>query len=423
MGHDFQLNKQSLQKIDWLLPRLKHSVSPTKIIRWLENFNDIDVESAIDLLQVFEYITFDEILYRFNDLLQEILKDIPLNDKIIILPYGKVGKSGSLITYPLKHTKSYRKREKDILLTHDFEIITNPSMYNHIIFIDDFIGSGNTFHKEYKVLKDIELWIKTNNIKNTYLLSSIIMKEGEGYISNKYPNIKIHAEIRNKIFDPINSPLKILNNISKIKRMAYHYGSTISVNRFPPFVAPFGYGKSESLVSFFHSTPNNTLPIIWGKNKNWEPLFPRSPDIRMSNSRQFKKDIAFMIGICNRLGIDLYRDEEIIITQKNGKKKRVIKYNTKIHHSIVALMRLKKENYSDIIICHILGLTMKELDDIYKEARKLSFVDSAKNLSINADFFIKELYNKTRQEKFRKETDDNLKLKNKLYLPKNFKGL
>lgn len=422
MGHNFKLTKQSLQKIDWLLPRLKHSVSPSKIIRWLENFDDKDVESVIDLLQVFEYITFDEILYRFNDLLHEILETVPIDDKIIILPYGKVGKSGSLITYPLKHTKAYKKREKKILLTHDFEIIDSPSIYNHIIFIDDFIGSGNTFHKEYK-LKDLELWIKTNDIKNIYLLSSIIMKDGEDFISKKYPNIKIHAEVRNKIFDPINSPLKIFNKISAIRTIAYRYGSTINVSGFPPYIAPFGYDNSESLVSFFHSTPNNTLPIIWGKNKNWEPLFPRNPDIRMSNVRQFKKDIAFMIGICNRLGIDLYKNEEIIIIQKDGKRKRIIKYNTKTHHSIVALIRLKKENFNDIIICHILGLTMKELNDIYNEARKLFLVDSVKNLSINADFFIKELYEKTRKEKFRKETYDNLKLKNELYLPKHFKGL
>lgn len=37
MGRNFDLNKQSLQKIDWLLPRLKHSVLPSIIIKWLEN--------------------------------------------------------------------------------------------------------------------------------------------------------------------------------------------------------------------------------------------------------------------------------------------------------------------------------------------------------------------------------------------------
>ncbi|WP_374174217.1 hypothetical protein [Flavobacterium tructae] len=422
MGHNFELNKQSLQKIDFLLPRLKNSISPSKIISWLENFEEKDIDNAIDLLHVFEYVTFDEILYRFNDLLDKILKNIPSNEKIIILPYGKVGKSGSLITYPLKHTKSYKKRSKDILLTHDFASIDNPSIYNHIIFIDDFIGSGDTFHKEYKIIADIETWISSNKINNTYILSSIIMKEGLNSILSKYPNIQIFAEVRNKIFDPLNSPLRILKKVSTIKSMAYRYGSTINVFGFPPYKAPYGYDESESLISFFHCTPNNTLPIIWGKNKNWTPLFPRNPDIRMSNARLFKKDIAFMIGICNRLGIDLYKDENITIIHK-GRKTRVIKYNSKLHHSVVALIRLKQEKFDDIIICHILGLTMKELEDIYKEGRKLLLIDTTNNLSISADFFIKELYTKTRKEKFRKETVENLQLKNTLYLPKNFKGL
>ncbi|MDN3675085.1 hypothetical protein QWY99_18785 [Flavobacterium branchiarum] len=416
MGHDFDLNRQSLQKIDNLLPRLKHSISPTKIINWLENFEKKDVDNAIDLLQLFEYITFDEILYRFNDLLEKILKQIPIGDQIIILPYGKVGKSGSLITYPLMHTKAFIKRARSIILTHDFEKIDNPSLYNHIIFIDDFIGSGGTFHKEYKIIKDIESWITKNSIKNTYILSSIIMKDGKDFILKKYPNIQIHAEVRNKLFDPINSPLKVLKNILTLKTMAYRYGSKIDV-----FGFPYGYDNSQSLISFFHCTPNNTLPIIWKKNENWVPLFPRNPDIRMSNARKFKKDIAFMIGICNRLGIDLYKDENIVILHK-GRKIRDIKYNSKIHHSIVALIRLKQEKFDDIVICHILGLTMTELEDIYMEGRKLSLIDTTNNLSISADLFIKELYNKTRKEKFRKETYENLKSKNTLYLPQNFKG-
>ena len=295
MGHNFELTKQSLKKIDFLLPRLKNSVSPSKIISWLENFEEKDIDNAIDLLHVFEYVTFDEILYRFNDLLDKILKNVPSNEKIIILPYGKVGKSGSLITYPLKHTKSYKKRSKDILLTHDFTSIDNPSIYNHIIFIDDFIGSGDTFHKEYKVIADIETWISSNKINNTYILSSIIMNNGLNAILSKYPNIQIFAEVRNKIFDPLHSPLRILKKVSTIKSMAYRYGSTINVFGFPPYNAPYGYDESESLISFFHCTPNNTLPIIWGKNKNWTPLFPRNPDIRMSNARLFKKDIAFNV--------------------------------------------------------------------------------------------------------------------------------
>lgn len=39
--------------------------------------------------------------------------------------------------------------------------------------------------------------------------------------------------------------------------------------------APMGYGGSESLVVFEDTCPNNTLPILWARGQDWEPLFPR----------------------------------------------------------------------------------------------------------------------------------------------------
>jgi len=47
---DFLLNKKNLQKIEWLLPRLKYSVLPLKIIEWLENFDNKDRDNALDFI-------------------------------------------------------------------------------------------------------------------------------------------------------------------------------------------------------------------------------------------------------------------------------------------------------------------------------------------------------------------------------------
>jgi len=38
----------------------------------------------------------------------------------------------------------------------------------------------------------------------------------------------------------------------------------------------FGYEDSESLVIFWNTVPNNTLPIIWHTDDKWFPLFPAS---------------------------------------------------------------------------------------------------------------------------------------------------
>lgn len=411
MAHEFKLSIQTLSKIDLLLPRLKHSVFPTKIIRWLENFEEDEVDLAIDLLSVYEYIPFNEFMFRLNDLLFEILKGIPVDEKIIIFPYGKVGKSGTLVTYPLKNTDAFKKRQDDILMTHDYENIINPHEYNHFVFLDDFIGSGQTFCTEYSRPDYVKKWIEDNKIENVYLLSTIIMAEGKKYIEDRFSTLIIKSEERNKIFDKSLSPLKAFGNIDKIENVAKKHGGKVA----------YGFDESQSLVSYFHCTPNNTLSIIW-KDKKWFPIFPRFATIRMDEAREFKKDIAFYIGICNRLGIDLYTGESII-QEKNGKEVRKIKHNNKQDHSIVALLVLKNYGYDNLIICHLLGLTREEIKLIYREAQELGFINTAYDISAEGFQFLKELNRMTKTENFRKESDKNLEIKNILYVPQKFNGL
>ena len=421
MAHQFKLSIQTLSKIDLLLPRLKHSVLPTKIIRWLENFDEAEVDLAIDLLSVYEYIPFNELMFRLNDLLNELYKNIPKGEKIIIFPYGKVGKSGTLVTYPLKNTNAFKKRENDILLTHDYKYVTHPASYNHIVFLDDFIGSGKTFCKEFSKPNDIQKWLTDNNIENIYILSSIIMIEGKKYILDRFPQIKIISEERNKIFDTTLSPLNVFGNLSHIEKTALKHGNTLKVGPYP-YVFPYGFDNSQSLISYFHCTPNNTLSIIWGANKNWTPLFPRMANIRMREAREFKQDIAFYIGICNRLKIDLYSGKSII-EKKDDKFVRKIKYNSKLNHSVIALLTLKNQGYDNLIICHLLGLTRLELKKIYIEGKKIGFINTHYDLNTKGIQFLKELKRKTQKENFRKETDKNLEIKDVVYLPQMFNGM
>lgn len=424
-GHKMNLDKITLSKIEHLLPRLKYSVFPSKIIKWLENFNPDEVELAIDLLNVFEYIPFNEFMYRLNDLLKKILDSIPDGEKIIILPYGKVGKSATLVTYPLKNTLEYKKRENDITLNHDYEKIKKPKQFNHVIFIDDFIGSGKTFYKEYTKKDEkgnsIELWVEKNKIEKKYILATIIMTDGQKYLKSKFPDFRIEADQRNKIFDEKKSPIIAFGNLNEIQKLNNKYGEKIPVFRFPPFVMPSGFDNSQSLISYFHCTPNNTLPIIWGKNLFWYPLYPREAKTRMDEAREFKKEIAFYIGICNRLGIDIINGKSIIEKTQN-KSVRVIKHNNKQDHSVISLLILKDQGYEDIIICHILGLTFKELNDVYKETIKLGFANRLKNITNKGNQFIIELKEKTKKENFRDPTLDKLIFKNEFYMPNSFEG-
>lgn len=416
-GDKYNFDGKASARIQLLLPRLKHSVLPSKIIKWLENFEENEIDFAIDLLSVFEFIPFNELLFRFNNLLFEILKDITTDEKIIIFPYGKVGKSGTMVTYPIKNTSSYKKRESNILLTHDIENIKNLSDFKHIIFIDDFIGSGKTFIEEYKKIKRIKHWIDNSTFKGIYLLSAIIMGEGKLKIEDAFSEIKIHAEVRNKIFQTNKSPLTALKNILPLKTMATKHGNSLSS------IAPLGFDNGQALISFFHGTPDNTLPIIWVETKDWNAIYPREPKIRMDEAKEFKKDIAFYIGICNRIGIDILTGKSIVEKIKDKYIRKILR-NTKSAHSIVALLYLKNLGYDNIIICHLLGLTREELRKVYLEAKMKNLIDLNYELSIEGHQFLNELKKKTKKENIREDSLENLTKKtNDIYIPTTFKGL
>lgn len=412
------LTREELNRLEYLLPRLKYSTTLSKILDWLNNFEEADQKLAYDLLLVLEYITFNELQFRFDDLLKEIFKPIPDNENVIIIPYGKVGKSGSIITYLIKNTSTFKTRKKNdeenILLTHDYKYI-DAANYDHIIFIDDFVGSGKTFCDEYKDVNDVESWVLKNKISNVYLLCSVIMSEAKEKIESRF-KIKIKSEERNKIFHPASSPLHAFKNLSAIKTMAYKYGKSIKEN-------PYGYDGTESLLSFFHGTPNNTLPIIWSAKNNWNPLFPRKVDVKMDTARKQKSEIAFMIGIYNRLAINIYNKNESIYIKTYTGRKREIKYNTNKDFSTIGLIKLKKEGYDDFFICHLLGLTINELNDVYDKAINQKLISSSKNITFDGLSFLKEINETIRKEGIRKESENNLKPKDIIYIPEMINGL
>ena len=90
MRSTYKYTEDSIRQIEFLIPRLKYSLYPTKIIKWLENFDEPDIPFALDILRIFEYISFPEFMFRLDSLLKELFKKIPKNDKLIKVPYSKI---------------------------------------------------------------------------------------------------------------------------------------------------------------------------------------------------------------------------------------------------------------------------------------------------------------------------------------------
>ncbi|WP_308005427.1 hypothetical protein [uncultured Chryseobacterium sp.] len=414
MSYTFEYDKKYFSKIEHLLPRLKYSIFPSKIIKWLKNFEYNEIDHILTLMLTFEFITYNELLMRFDDLLGSLMKNIPTNEGIIFIPYGKIGKSSTLITYPLTHNLKF-KRRKNAIVEFDYEKI-KVGKYKHVVFIDDFVGSGQSFCKEFSK-DDTKKWIYNNNFKSITLLAPITMFEAKKYLESRFPKLTIKSEFRSKILCENDSPLKLLGNIQQIKDIILKYEKSFRY-------LPHGYSNSESFVSFSYGSPNNTLPIIWVDNDNWKSLFPRFEESKISEAREIKKEFAFFIGIYKKLGLNILENDGTDYTYKTrNSKSQNFKYSNKEHHSLIALLFLRKNHkMEDILICQLLGLTSQELEEIYKKAIKQKFFSKSRDLTIEGFNLIDSIVKNIRKENFRSETKERMLLKNILNLPKQFKG-
>ena len=62
------------RNIEYVLPKLKYSCYTANVIRWLENFEESEVDVALDFLFYLEYITFSELQYRLIEQLKKAIK-------------------------------------------------------------------------------------------------------------------------------------------------------------------------------------------------------------------------------------------------------------------------------------------------------------------------------------------------------------
>lgn len=420
--HELKYSKDLVRELDYLMPKLKYSVYIKKVARWLENFDEKDVDTAIEILSVLEYIDYNELNSRMDEQFRNVVSKIPNDHFIIVYPsVATYPKSTELINYILKDNPTYKKlkSKKRIIITRDIDKDVDFKNKTAFILTDDFIGSGLSFQKGYHTKTTLKEILDREKITQRYLISAICMNSGKDFINMNYPEIEISSTFRGKLFDPMDSVFKLSGRLSFMKKFAYEYGINIYTDGFPPYGKnPFGYEKSESFVAFSHTTPNNTLPIIWSKEK-WFPLFPRYADSKISQAKEIKKEVAYFLSIMNRLGLDLYSNQTVVFKDKRTRR---LQYNRMEDHSLVTVIKLQMDGYTEPIICQILGLTLKEYYEILKNGRDKKLIDITGNINGAGIDFFKNLMKNVRSTRFIKKDKADFEMKFVNYLPKSFMG-
>lgn len=284
---------------------------------WLGNFKEEEEINVLYLLSKFMYfgnLEIREILRSiYRDLFQypiieEIRKrnsdtlDLPfLNSefhnealKTRFLGVGNPSESGVHILYYFRQENDMHK--DDFIYVSDIfkgvskkdggrdyiELELRDEDVSRYIFIDDFCGSGNQA-KDYllddlRVLKklkpdcEINYFMMFGTDHGIQCLKNLTVDDAS--VEKLFKNVESIFVLDDsfKVFsDDSRYYKKVSSEITKDDGYAIceSYGKKL----IPPH--PLGYKDGQLLISFFHNTPDNALPIFWCSHSSWIPIFKR----------------------------------------------------------------------------------------------------------------------------------------------------
>ena len=145
-----------------------------------------------------------------------------------------------------------------------------------LVLIDDFAGTGRTITDG--LARELEFLRSVNERGVRILLLSLVgFADARTHIEKfvRQRSLDLHVFF----CDELGPEHKAFSESSRIFPDAMERDRARQVAEAKGVVLekkqPLGYGDMQATVVFHDSCPNNTLPILWSRNSNWEPLFPR----------------------------------------------------------------------------------------------------------------------------------------------------
>lgn len=242
---------------------------------WFSQFEDEDKPIIYKLLSYYQYYTSDKVFEMLNKLYTLLVDEFHIDiDTTLFIPIGYTAKSGSAITYFFKRENNLDEDKfiaMNDLRNEDFHRVKT------IIFLDDFIGSGEYLES---IKKDFINKLSDNIKKRVQFICACLVgyEQGIDKVNGDILKVCVVQKITYN-YQPLHKDSIIFsaNEKQAAETVLYKYNKPLKPKH------PLGYGDIQGLVSFFFATPNNTLPIFWSSNNDWHPLFPRGDSRRNPN--------------------------------------------------------------------------------------------------------------------------------------------
>lgn len=252
-----------------------------KLVDRLSKLDDREKEVILELTDEFYYEdNINNILAYLKNAYNKIpLEKLIASDNIFIVPLKdpkEENKKSSDYIFEfvqLIENKINNEHNKIKLCSSPDELIREYISGNVIIFVDDFIGSGNT---SFDIIADIQLELFKNkkeaDVNCFCIVTLFAMEQGINYLQIVSLNSYYYRSFKRAIsdderytIDDKKSRLELI--ISAERKILIKQLKNI----------PLGYNKSESLISILNKCPNNTFPFYWGyaTDRNLSSIFPR----------------------------------------------------------------------------------------------------------------------------------------------------
>lgn len=246
----------------------RHAVTEPRVERWLSQFDLPHIDLAARVLDCVDFVGSEKISTTFRTSLESLPgwhRDEARRSGIwrFAAFSTSAGESGDVMLQKFRHANNLASRRYNSLFVHRSELLkAGLRPEDHIVFVDDFAGSGKQATNAWPLLKeflpegpDVHLLLVAATrkavdriTKETELLvqSEIVLGESDA----------IFSDACNRF-----TPQEKQTLATYCQRAASSGGSK--------------YGQDGYVIVFSHTCPNNSLPILHGQTNDWEGLFRR----------------------------------------------------------------------------------------------------------------------------------------------------
>ena len=251
-----------------------------KIDNWLSQF---DVEEQFFLLECLKrYSFFRAAQYKHAQkmLYAKLTEKYPAwKDNSFIF---KIYKEGASYSDNFFNDFWFINNIKDECKQNIEDFIEHLEIIDNVIFIDDYIGSGDTIIKYWRQLFDRHSILKEKRI---IILSLYLTQSGKLALKNYAADNSIKLEIIYfSIGDKFFKEGKYYSGQQLQEKLKIY--NTLCDNAGISKTDRFGYENTQSLFSICNNTPNDTLGIFWKSNAKYNALMNRYYEPNKSNLNQ-----------------------------------------------------------------------------------------------------------------------------------------